>query len=88
MTWDNIAIQKITDYQEWWNRIGKKTRNMIRKALKRNVKILDNTRNDKITYGIWKIYNETPIRQRRRYIHYGITLKEVKNSSTIQKEQY
>ena len=30
--------------------------------------------------GIWKIYNETPIRQGREFPHYGVALENVKRS--------
>jgi hypothetical protein len=33
-TADNIGLLEIKDYQTWWNAIGKKTRNMVRKAEK------------------------------------------------------
>ena len=31
---DNIGLLEIKDYESWWNAIGKKTRNMVRKAEK------------------------------------------------------
>ncbi len=34
---DNIAILHLTNYTDWWNTIGKKTRNMVRKAEKNSV---------------------------------------------------
>ena len=32
---------------------------------------------DKLAEGIWKIYNETPIRQERAFSHYGESLETV-----------
>ena len=32
---------------------------------------------DKLAEGIWKIYNETPIRQERAFTHYGESLETV-----------
>ncbi len=75
---DNIALLQITSYDEWWRNIGKKTRNMIRKAEKSGVKIEIAKPNEKLAEGIWKIYNETPIRQERAFPHYGTPLKRVK----------
>jgi len=76
-TQDNIALLKIKDYQTWWNTIGKKTRNMVRKAEKDNIQISVTPQTDKLAEGIWKIYNETPIRQGRAFPHYGETLKTI-----------
>jgi len=79
-TSDNIALLKVTSFNEWWNNVGKKTRNMVRKAEKSGVKteVVEPTR--ELAEGIWKIYNEIPIRQERGFPHYGTQLQKVRNS--------
>lgn len=77
---DNIGLLHITSYDDWKREIGKKTRNMIRKAEKMGVKADVAKANDKFAEGIWKIYNETPIRQGRGFPHYGISLETVKRN--------
>ena len=77
-TEDNIALLQIASYKEWWKKVGKKTRNMIRKAEKSEVKTEVVEPNEKLAEGIWKIYNETPIRQERAFPHYGISLQTVR----------
>lgn len=77
---DNIALLHITSYDEWWKNIGKKTRNMIRKAEKNGVKTEVTIPNERFAEGVWRIYNETPIRQERAFPHYGTPLKAVKES--------
>ncbi|MCW4047303.1 MAG: hypothetical protein NWE99_07055 [Candidatus Bathyarchaeota archaeon] len=79
-TQDNIALLKVTTYKDWWENIGKKTRNMIRKAEKSGVKTQIAEPDEKFAEGIWRIYNETPIRQERAFSHYGDTLQNVKNA--------
>ncbi|MBT0160724.1 hypothetical protein G4O51_12160 [Candidatus Bathyarchaeota archaeon A05DMB-2] len=79
-TEDNIALLKVTTYKGWWENIGKKTRNMIRKAEKSGVKTEIAEPNEKLAEGIWRIYNETPIRQERAFPHYGATLQNVQNA--------
>ncbi len=74
---DNIGLLEIKDYASWWNAIGKKTRNMVRKAEKSGVKVMVVDPSDKFAEGIWKIYNETPIRQERAFPHYGESLETV-----------
>ena len=76
---DNIALIEIVPFEEWRRKIGKKTRNMIRKAEKNNVKTDLIQPSDDLANGVWKIYNETPIRQGRAFSHYGLTLENVKN---------
>jgi len=74
---DNIAILHIKNYDYWWNIIGKKTRNMIRKAKKNAVVTYKVIPNIALAKEIWMIYNETPIRQNRAFPHYGIKLENV-----------
>jgi len=78
-TEDNIALLQVTTFDEWWKDIGKKTRNMVRKAEKSGVKTEVVEPSEELAEGIWKIYNETPIRQERGFPHYGIPLQAVIN---------
>jgi hypothetical protein len=76
---DNIALLQVPSYGEWWKRIGKKTRNMVRKAEKIGVKTGVVEPDLKLAEGIWKIYNEMPIRQARAFPHYGVAFETVKS---------
>jgi hypothetical protein len=77
---DNIALLAITSYDDWLKIIGKKTRNMVRKAEKSGTTTRIAEPSEKLAEGIWKIYNETPIRQERGFPHYGTSLKAVINN--------
>jgi hypothetical protein len=77
-TQDNIALIKIVPYADWLAAVGKKTRNMIRKAEKSGVKTEVADPSDRLAEGIWKIYNETPIRQGRAFTHFGWPLDKTK----------
>lgn len=74
---DNIALLRVTSYQDWWEIVGKKTRNMVRKAEKSGIRTEIAEPNEKLAKGLWRIYNETPIRQGRSFPHYGVTLDTV-----------
>jgi len=74
---DNIALLQIATYDEWLRLVGKKTRNMIRKAEKSGIRTEDVKPREELAEGIWKIYNETPIRQERGFPHYGASLRAV-----------
>ena len=76
-TEDDAALLRAATYDVWWKNIGKKTRNMVRKAEKSGVKTEVVEPNEKMAEGIWKIYNETPIRQERAFPHYGVSLQTV-----------
>jgi hypothetical protein len=71
-------LLEIKSYDSWWQEIGKKTRNMVRRAEKSGLKVSIVEPSDKLAEGIWKIYNENPIRQERAFSHYGESLELVK----------
>ena len=74
---DNVALLEIKDYATWWSEAGKKTRNMVRRGDKSGIKVTVVEASEKLAEGIWKIYNETPIRQERAFPHYGEPLQLV-----------
>ena len=76
-TEDNVGLLEIKKYDDWWQAIGKKTRNMVRRAEKSGIKVVIVEPNDKLAEDIWKIYNETPIRQERAFSHYGESIQTV-----------
>lgn len=70
--WDNLAVLRVTTFENWWTQqIGFKARNKAKQAEKRGVVIREVSFDDELVSGIWGIYNESPIRQRRRFPHYG-----------------
>jgi hypothetical protein len=76
---DNIALLKVTPYDEWLTKVGKKTRNMIRKAEKSSIEVQIVEPSEDLAKGIHKIFNETPIRQGRAFSHYGWSLEQTRN---------
>ncbi len=76
-TEDNVGLLEIKDYEGWWSNVGKKTRNMVRRAEKSGIKVTVVQPSEKFGEGMWKIYNETPIRQERAFPHYGEPLQTV-----------
>ncbi len=75
MEWDNLAVLPLTTFDQWWKQqIGFKARNKAKQAEKRGVTLREIPFDDALLQGICEIYNETPIRQGRRFPHYGMTL--------------
>jgi hypothetical protein len=78
MEWDNLAVLPISTFGNWWNRqIGFKARNKAKQAEKKQVAIREVPFDEKLVRGIWEIYNEVPVRQGRRFPHYGKDLDTV-----------
>jgi hypothetical protein len=86
---DNVGLLEIKDYDGWWSNVGKKTRNMVRRAEKSGIKTDVVQPSEKFIEGVWKIYNETPIRQERAFPHYGESLDTVaRNISAAQNSTF
>jgi hypothetical protein len=83
---DNVALLQLKNYDEWWSVIGKKTRNMVRKAEKTGVITRSVAPNSKLAKEICLIYNETPIRQNRYFPHYRTSLKKVEKKVLSSKD--
>ena len=82
MEWDNLAVLPISTFDEWWNKtLGFKARNKAKQAQKKGVTIREVPFDDDLVKGIWEIYNETPIRQGRRFPHFGKDLATVRRVS-------
>ena len=78
MEWDNLAVLPISTFDCWWNeQLGFKARNKAKQAEKKGVVIREVPFSDSLVRGIWEIYNETPIRQGRKFPHYGKDLETV-----------
>ncbi len=79
MEWDNVAVLKVNSFEDWWKSVGKKTRNMVRKARKKGVIVEVVKPDDDFFMNIVKIYNEKPFRQGKPFRHYGKTFQQVKS---------
>lgn len=79
---DNLAVLSISTFENWWtNQIGFKARNKAKQAEKKGVVLREVPFDDALARGIWKIYNECPVRQERRFPHYGKSFETVRDMS-------
>src|SRR5438045_8477603 len=79
MEWHAISGLTIKSYSFWWeNRSDRKGRNKNRKAQKNGVIVKPVTFDDRFVRGMASIFNETPIRQGRHYLHYGKDFETIK----------
>jgi hypothetical protein len=74
-----VAAMPISTYDEWFNKhISSRTRGMIRKTSKQGVEVREVAWTDEFVQGVTRIFNESPMRQGRRFWHYGKTFETVK----------
>jgi hypothetical protein len=79
MELDSIAALPIKSYSFWWEKqIERTARNKVRKAQKNGVVVRWTDFDDRLVHGMTSIFNETPIRQGRPYLHYGKDFETIK----------
>lgn len=77
--WESHAVVPVTTHDHWWKKqIDAKSRNMVRKAEKNGVEVRLVEFSDSLVTGIVDIYNETPIRQGKRFWHFGKDFATIK----------
>jgi len=82
MEWDNFAAMPVETFDQWFTkRVDTKIRNKLRKAEKVGVQVREVPFDDALIAGIAAINNECPIRQGRRFPHYGDPLETVRRKN-------
>jgi Acetyltransferase (GNAT) domain len=79
MTLDPVAALPIKTYSYWFEKqIEAAVRNKVRKALKKGIMVKQVGFDDEFVRGMSSIFNETPVRQGRRFLHYGKDFATIK----------
>ncbi|MBA3353464.1 MAG: hypothetical protein H0U23_13795 [Blastocatellia bacterium] len=76
--WDNWAMAPTTDFKAWWEGLPQESRKNVRRAAKKGVSVRVVIFDDELVRGIQGIYNETPVRQGKRFWHFGKDFETVK----------
>lgn len=77
--WESVAVLPVTTHEHWLNKqISSRTRSMIRKAQKEGVEVRECEYDDEFVRGMTDIFNEAPVRQGRKFWHYGKDFQTVK----------
>jgi hypothetical protein len=80
--WDNAAVAPAGEYERWWNDLPQVVRKNVRRAAKRGVTVDVVALDDNLVRGIKEIYDETPIRQGRRFWHFGKDLETIRSENS------
>jgi hypothetical protein len=79
LEWDNMAALRVSTFDDWMkHQIDFKVRNKVRKAEKNGVTVREVPLDDALVRGISAIYNESPVRQGKRFWHFGKDLEGVR----------
>lgn len=75
---DNLAVIPITSFDDWWKtRVNNKTRNMVRRGEKLGLEAREVTFSTALAGDVKRIYDETPLRQGKRFAHYQKPLQYI-----------
>jgi len=91
LEWDSLAVLPVSTYENWWKKqINDKTRNMVRKAHKAGVELQTMEFNDDLIRRIKDVYDESPLRQGKRFTHYGKDLDTLRreHSSFLERSDF
>src|SRR5215468_7422178 len=78
MEWDNVAALPVSTFDHWWTmQINSRTRSHVRVAEKKGLVVREVPFDDVLVRGISGVYNESPVRQGKRFWHYGKDLETV-----------
>jgi hypothetical protein len=85
---ESIAAIRTNSFADWWNnRVSSDLRKDVRRAAKRGVEVRCVPFTDDFVRGIKEIYDESPIRQGRKFWHYNKCLEEVKRANATYLER-
>lgn len=79
--WDNVAAINTHSEARWWNELPQESRKNIRRAKRMGVAVSEVGFTDSLVHGITAIYNADPVRQSRRFWHYGKGFDVVKTEN-------
>ena len=83
-----VAALPLTTYEAWWSKqIDGKTRNLVRKGEKKGLTVGVVPFDDWLVDGITRIFNETPVRQGRRFWHYGKSRDRIRSEMADRPER-
>lgn len=78
ITWESLAVIQLITFEQWWTRLPQETRKNVRRSEKRGVVVSVNELSDKLIHDLVDLNNDNPIRQGKRYTHFGKTFDQVK----------
>ena len=82
---ENHAVVRLSSFNDWWEGLPQESRKNVRRSQRRGIATSIAPFDSALVNGITAIYNELPVRQGRRFKHYGKTLAaaEAENQSYL-----
>ena len=78
MEWQSVAAARTSSFKAWWDSLPQEGRKNVRRAEKRGVTVVVKQLDEDLIRDICELNNDSPMRQGRRFVHYGKTIEEVR----------
>lgn len=78
---ESNAVADVTNFAAWWDALPQESRKYIRRSRKAGVVVRSAPFDEALVAGIKRIYDETPVRQGRRFPHHGKDLATVRREN-------
>jgi hypothetical protein len=82
LAWDSIAAIPVTTFRSWWEELPQVTRKNVRRAQKRGVEVVVRSLDEELIRDIAQLTADSPIRQRKAFVHYGKTFDQTKKDQS------
>lgn len=82
LEWDSVAAVHVTSFKSWWEELPQESRKNVRRSQRRGVVVGVKALDDNLVRGIVEVNNDSPIRQRVPFAHYGKTFEDVKKDQS------
>lgn len=74
----SYAYVHVTSFNAWWTKLPQETRKNVRRSQKRGVVVSVREMDDNLVRDLVDLNNDSPMRQGKRFTHYGKTFEQVK----------
>lgn len=82
MEWDSLAAIRLTSFKDWWENLPQESRKNARRSQKRGVEVRVREFDDDLVREIVELSKDSPIRQGKRFTHYGKSFEQVKKDQS------
>ena len=82
LEWDSIAAIRITSFKDWWEGLPQEGRKNVRRSQKRGVTVEVRNLDDTLIRDIVELLRDSPVRQGKRFAHYGRTFEQIKKDQS------
>jgi hypothetical protein len=82
MELESIAAIRLGSFKGWWDKLPQVSRKNVRRSEKRGVEVKVREFDDDLVRDIVELTKDSPVRQGKRFVHYGKTFEQVKKDQS------